>query len=134
MARIKQKDTKPERAVKRVLRRLHVGYRCNVRGMPGTPDIVLNRLRLAIFVHGCFWHQHLCPAGVFPTTNRKFWAAKFNKNLARDKKNFGLLKRSGWTVEVIWECETRNPRRLAATLKTLLDRTKIFASRRLDKC
>ena len=94
MARIGPKGTKPEMAVRKALRRLRVGYRCNVRGMPGTPDVVLAKYRLVIFVHGCFWHQHDCPAGTFPSTNRRFWAEKFGRNCARDERNTKELARA----------------------------------------
>ena len=79
-------------------------YRLHVRTLPGTPDLVLAKYGVAIFVHGCFWHQHGCPNTRRPSSNLAYWEQKLNGNVARDARNQTLLKELGWTVEVIWEC------------------------------
>ena len=121
MARIRSRDTGPERIVRRLLTDLGLRYRLHRRDLPGTPDIVLGPRRLAIFVHGCFWHRHArCPQATTPTANRDFWLAKFAANVARDRRHLAALRRTGWHPLVVWECETRRPDRLARRLHRTL--------------
>lgn len=109
MGRVRQKGTAPELAVRRALTRLGYRYRLNVRKLPGTPDVVIGRLRTAIFVHGCFWHRHPgCRAASTPKTNAEFWKAKFTRNLERDGEKIAALEALGWRTVVVWECETRS--------------------------
>ena len=126
MFRVKSKDTGPEKIVRKILRKLRVGYRCNVKGMPGTPDIVMSKYQLVIFVNGCFWHQHSCPAATFPSTNHRFWSAKFDRTRIRDQKNIDDLTMAGWDVHVIWECETRAVRKLSFKVRGILETRKNF--------
>jgi DNA mismatch endonuclease, patch repair protein len=106
MARVRSRDTKPEQEVRRTLRSLGVGYRLHVRGLPGTPDIVMLGRRKAIFVHGCFWHRHPgCVLATNPKTNAEFWTTKFRGNVARDSARMHSLSASGWDVLVVWQCE-----------------------------
>ena len=102
-------DTKPEMALRRALWAAGLrGYRKNVRGLPGTPDIVYGRARIAVFVHGCYWHQ--CPSCVrnrTPRTNAEYWKAKFASNVERDARQRTALEDAGWRVLVVWECETK---------------------------
>jgi DNA mismatch endonuclease (patch repair protein) len=96
-------------------------YRLNVRDLPGTPDIVFRRRKLAIFVHGCFWHRHRCRFGrVVPRTRREFWLEKFAANTARDRKALRLLKTEGWTVLTVWECQLSNEAKMRARLGQFL--------------
>lgn len=118
MRRIKSRGTKPEMSVRRVVRSLGFAYRVNVRGMPGTPDIVIQAIQTAIFVHGCWWHQHDCGAGRVPSSHAAFWKAKFKRNRERDARNAEALEKMGWTVLVVWECQTR--RGLRRRLRGLL--------------
>ncbi len=107
MSRIKGKNTGPEIAFRRALRAKGIGYRIHVPGLPGRPDVVLLRCRLAIFVHGCFWHRHPgCPRCSDPKTSSEFWQRKFRANIERDRRKTEQLRRDGWTVGVVWECET----------------------------
>ena len=106
MAKIRSKDTKPELIVRRYLWSRGYRYRKNVRGLPGTPDIVLRKYRVAIFVHGCFWHGHEVD-GHIPHSNSEFWKKKIERNKARDKRNKKELKRMGWSVMTIWECQLK---------------------------
>lgn len=117
MRRIGGRNTGPERAVRRALHALGFRFRLHRADLPGRPDIVLPRHRAAIFVHGCFWHRHEgCAATTTPSTRREFWLAKFAANTARDARQQALLQAAGWTVLIVWGCETRRPADLSALL------------------
>jgi DNA mismatch endonuclease (patch repair protein) len=121
MAAIRGKDTKPEVAVRSVLHSLGYRFRLHKKNLPGKPDIVLPKHRIAIFVHGCFWHSHTCPWGrVAPATRAGFWAAKRRDTVVRDRKKRRELKRGGWKVLVIWECDTRHKQQLTDHIMGLL--------------
>lgn len=121
MAAVKQKNTTPEIIVRQCLHKKGLRFRLHRRDLPGTPDIVLPKLRLAIFVHGCFWHQHLhCRRATFPKTNQDFWKKKFEKNLTRDKLSKRQLESAGWQVAVIWECETKSNELLESSVSRAL--------------
>jgi len=121
MSRIRGKDTCPEMAVRSLVRDLNHRYRLHVRALPGCPDLVLVALRKVIFVHGCFWHRHRCKYGrPVPGTRTKFWKAKFAANKARDIKSRRALRKQGWDVLVIWECQTRRPEWLRVRLAKFL--------------
>lgn len=108
MSRIGQKNTKPELAVRRTLHRLGLRYRLHKNDLPGRPDIVFPSQRLAIFVHGCFWHRHEgCKLATTPKTNTDFWLQKFDTNVRRDADTQVSLEQLGWNSFVVWECETR---------------------------
>lgn len=109
MRSIHSKDTKPEITVRSVLHRLGYRFRVHKKELPGKPDICLPKYRTVIFVHGCFWHHHTkCKEGHFPQSNATFWRHKLKKNIERDKVNQKTLRRLGWKVIVIWECETKD--------------------------
>lgn len=117
MARVRGKDTKPELVVRRHLHSAGYRFRLHRKDLPGTPDIVLPHYRLAIFVHGCFWHRHSGrPRATSPRTREQFWAKKFAANVARDQRNQAELAERGWRVMVIWECEIRNKQTLAEAI------------------
>jgi DNA mismatch endonuclease (patch repair protein) len=124
MARIGQRNTAPEIAVRRILHRLGLRFRLHRRDLPGTPDIVLPRRKLAILVHGCFWHRHAgCRFAYTPKSRVEFWNAKFDRNGARDHEVENALTGLGWRVRVVWECETRDPGALERRLRTLIPRS-----------
>lgn len=104
MATVRGRDTRPEMFVRRALHAAGFRYRLHRKDLPGRPDVVLPRHRLAIFVHGCFWHGHDCRRGRRPTSNTGFWDAKLARNVERDGEAQEALKAAGWTVEIIWEC------------------------------
>ena len=106
MAKIRSKDTKPELLVRRYLWHRGYRYRKNVRGLPGTPDIVLRKYGVAIFVHGCFWHGHEADSHI-PHSNSDFWRQKIERNKQRDEQNKEKLKQMGWHVMTIWECQLK---------------------------
>jgi DNA mismatch endonuclease (patch repair protein) len=121
MARIRSHDTKPEKIVRQLVTALGLRYRLQRRDLPGKPDLVFGPRCTVLFVHGCFWHQHAsCPAGRVPTANRAFWEAKLQRNTQRDTENKNSLRRLGWRVLTVWECETKNPGRLQRRLARLL--------------
>jgi DNA mismatch endonuclease (patch repair protein) len=108
MSRIRGKDTKPEMAVRRLAHSLGFRYRLHVRSLPGSPDLVFASRRKVVLVHGCFWHRHHCRYGrPTPATRARFWRNKLAQNVDRDKRARRLLKKSGWTALVIWQCQTR---------------------------
>ena len=110
MRRVKGRDTAPELAVRRVLRQAGVGYRLGGAGLPGRPDVVMKGRRIALFVHGCFWHGHDCARGARqPKANAEYWLAKIGRNRERDAHNEAALKADGWTVVTVWECDMRRP-------------------------
>ena len=110
MRRVKGRDTGPELAVRRMLREGGVGYRLGGCGLRGRPDVVMKGRRLAVFVHGCFWHGHDCPRGARkPKANADYWQAKIGRNVARDAAAQAALTADGWRVETVWECELRDP-------------------------
>jgi DNA mismatch endonuclease, patch repair protein len=121
MARVRGRNTKPELAVRRVSHELGFRFRLHRRDLPGTPDLVFSRLKKIILVHGCFWHRHKgCGRATTPKTRREFWVSKFDANIARDAKTTAALRRLGWSVLVVWECETRKPTSLRNRLGKFL--------------
>jgi DNA mismatch endonuclease (patch repair protein) len=122
MRAVKGRDTSPERAVRRLLRPIATGYRLNRRDLPGSPDIAYGRRRLAIFVHGCFWHGHGCKRGSRkPKTNAAYWSTKIARNQERDTQAVEALHALGWRTMVIWECEIKDETALSGRLRAFLD-------------
>ena len=123
MRRIRSQDTAPELQVRKIVTGLGYRYRLHCADLPGTPDLVLRSRRRAVFVSGCYWHGHHCRAGRNqPRTHRAYWQTKIAGNLARDTRVQRKLRRDGWRVLVIWECQLRKPelvsRRLSRWLAT----------------
>ncbi|MFC3651953.1 very short patch repair endonuclease [Dyella humi] len=110
MAGIRGKNTKPELLVRKALFAAGFRYRLHRRGLPGSPDIVLPGRHIAVFVHGCFWHQHeQCRFAKIPASRSDFWTRKLVGNADRDRKAVESLKVDGWRILVVWECATRDP-------------------------
>ena len=121
MRRVKGRDTTPEMTVRRALTRLGLRYRLHRKDLPGCPDIVMPGRRLAILVHGCFWHGHVCARGArVPKQNRDYWMAKVARNRTRDSQALTQLEALGWRVETIWECEMKDEAGFATRLRDLL--------------
>lgn len=121
MARVKGRDTKPEMSVRSFVHRMGFRFRVHRRDLPGNPDIVLPRHGKVIFVHGCFWHGHKrCPRSKRPATNKSFWNKKLDANIERDKRTRNELRRMGWKLLVVWQCEIRHPEKLLGKLERFL--------------
>lgn len=109
MSGIGGKDTTPELAVRRFLHTRGYRFRLHVKDLPGSPDLVLKKYRLVIFVHGCFWHRHPdCFYATTPATRKEFWKTKLDRNVERDEQQLRQLKDLGWREMVIWECGIRH--------------------------
>ncbi len=121
MAAVRGKDTKPELVVRRLLHALGFRYRLHVKDLPGRPDIVFRKRRCVIFVNGCFWHAHDCPRGSAPSSNVEFWRVKIGRNRERDRRVQEELRKSGWLVLTVWECETKAQESLAGKLSRFLE-------------
>ena len=107
MSRIRGKDTKPEMVVRSLLHRMGYRFRLHGRKLPGRPDVVLTKHKTVVFVHGCFWHRHRkCKNCTTPTNRRAWWSEKLEGNAARDRLHQRALRRLGWKVVIVWECET----------------------------
>ena len=104
MARVRSRDTKPEMRVRRAAHMAGYRFRIHRSDLPGRPDLVFPRYRLAVFVHGCFWHRHGCGRTTMPATNAEFWSGKFRRTVERDQRALRKLEKAGWAVRVIWEC------------------------------
>lgn len=120
MSRIRGRDTNPELVVRRLASGMGYRYRLCVGSLPGSPDLVFTRLRKVVFVHGCFWHRHTCRRGTMPSTRKTFWRTKLEGNRTRDRRNVKRLRKLGWSVLVIWECQIGNPERLAKRIARFL--------------
>lgn len=124
MSRVRGRDTKPELLVRKLLHRLGYRFRIHQRSLPGTPDIVLKKHMVAIFVHGCFWHGHEgCQRSRLPQTRTAFWERKIRRNIERDSDASARLSDKGFRVLVLWECELKNGDALAERLVEQLPRT-----------
>ena len=108
MRRVRGKDTTPEMIVRRLAHRLGFRYRLHAGDLPGKPDLVFPSRGKVVFVHGCFWHQHACARGNrLPASNQSYWLRKLAGNRRRDRRHRAALRRAGWRVLTVWECQTR---------------------------
>jgi DNA mismatch endonuclease (patch repair protein) len=117
MALVRHKDTKPELRVRRFFHAAGLRYRLHSKALPGRPDLIFPARRVAVFIHGCFWHRHPapdCKLSRLPKSRLEFWQPKLDGNTARDTRNTLALEAAGWRVLIIWECETRDLVKLAA--------------------
>jgi DNA mismatch endonuclease (patch repair protein) len=129
MSAVRQRDTKPERAVRGIVHSLGVRYRVSYVRLPGRPDLVNTKKAWCIFVHGCFWHGHGCARGRLPKSNLRFWRPKIESNRLRDENVLKQLEALGYRVLVIWQCELAERSRLRARLAGFLGLTKRTALR-----
>ncbi|MBL9084785.1 MAG: DNA mismatch endonuclease Vsr [Planctomycetales bacterium] len=119
MSNVRGKDTRPEIAIRSLIHSLGYRYRLHDKSLPGCPDLVFSARRCVILVHGCFWHQHTCAAGNRrPKSRQVFWNAKLESNVTRDRRHLRKLRRLGWRVLVIWECQVK-PKNLLKIEKTI---------------
>ena len=128
MSGIRGKNTKPEMLVRRALFAAGYRFRLHRRDLPGAPDIVLPGRRVAVFVHGCFWHMHAgCKYAKLPSTRPEFWSQKLEGNVARDHRAIEALLADGWRSLTVWECATRGPESAASLSKALASWIEGFA-------
>ena len=124
MSRIRGKDTSPEWTVRRIVHGLGYRYRLHVGKLPGKPDLVFRHRGKVIFIHGCFWHLHNCRQGRnAPKTHVSFWNAKRKGNKERDQRVRRELRRMGWDVLIIWECQCRNAKKVREMVNEFLGET-----------
>lgn len=128
MSRIRSQNTKPELLVRKFLYRQGFRYRLHVKELPGRPDLVLPKYRTVIFVDGCFWHGHSCQGQRLPATNTSYWKEKIVANQGRDRRNQRVLRRDGWRVIRIWECQLSTKARRAKILARLASRLTLEVS------
>jgi DNA mismatch endonuclease (patch repair protein) len=122
MSRVRNKDTKPEMRVRRLVHSLGYRYRLHYGSLPGRPDIAFPERRKVIFVHGCFWHRHEgCSRCRMPKSRREYWAPKLEKNRLRDIETRAKLEELGWDVLVVWECETEEAAGLPGRIMSFLE-------------
>ncbi|WP_354126679.1 very short patch repair endonuclease [Bradyrhizobium sp. RT9b] len=124
MSRVRNKNTKPEMVVRRLVHAMGYRYRLHRANLAGRPDLVFPRTKKVIFVHGCFWHRHpdpSCRLARLPKTRLDFWGPKLGANQVRDASNLELLRQSGWDALVVWECQLKNVDQLRATLTAFLE-------------
>ena len=122
MRAVKSRDTAPEMTVRRLVYSMGYRYRLHRKDLPGKPDLAFKRRRKVIFIHGCFWHGHDCKRGArVPKNNREYWETKITRNRERDRQHDEDLKREGWRVFVVWECQIREPEAVAERIKSFLD-------------
>lgn len=134
MAGIKGRDTIPERIVRRIAHSLGFRYRLHRKDLPGRPDLVFPRHRLAVFVHGCFWHRHSgCRYAYTPKSRVAFWMEKFAGNVTRDRHNEEALRSLGWQILVIWECETKDEDHIERRLAESIHRAQLVGCETLDR-
>ena len=122
MALVRSRDTQPELKVRKLLHAMGYRYRTHDGRLPGNPDIVFPRRRKIIFVHGCFWHRHKnCPLARMPKSRVAFWREKLEGNRRRDGRVAAVLRRAGWSVATVWECQLANMERLARRLRRFME-------------
>lgn len=123
MSCIKGKDTKPEMIVRSFLHRSGLRFSLHRKDLPGKPDIVMPKYNTCIFVNGCFWHKHNCKKGrKVPKTNTQFWVDKFAANRKRDARNRRDLRKLGWEVQTVWECQINKPEKLEKIIDKLFQK------------
>jgi DNA mismatch endonuclease (patch repair protein) len=122
MRSVGTRNTGPELLVRKLLHGLGLRFALHKRTLPGRPDIVLPKHKAVVFVHGCFWHGHGCPKGRLPKSRLEFWVPKIRKNRERDAESVKALRKAGWRVLTVWQCETKAPDRLRRRLGRFFDR------------
>ena len=131
MSRVRSRNTSVELQVRRLVRKMRLSYRLHRKDLPGRPDLVFDRKKKVIFVHGCFWHGHHCAAGKNrPRTKQTYWEPKLRRNVERDSENQIQLKKMGWRFLVIWECELKNEDKVRKRMTKYLKLKSKIASRK----
>jgi DNA mismatch endonuclease, patch repair protein len=122
MSRVRSRDTRPELMVRKLLFGMGYRFRLYDKTLPGSPDIVFTARRKIVFVHGCFWHRHSnCPLARIPKSHKAFWTTKLEGNRLRDGRVKAALRRTGWSVATVWECQLANIGRLESRLRRFME-------------
>jgi len=121
MASVHTKDTGAEKSVRSIVHRLGFRYSTSRRDLPGKPDLTFVSRRKVIFVHGCFWHGHICRYGRLPKTRLGYWALKIVLNKARDRRQAKRLRKAGWSVMIVWQCQIKGTDRLERRILRFLN-------------
>jgi DNA mismatch endonuclease, patch repair protein len=121
MQSVGTKDTGPEITVRKTAHKLGFRYSLYRKDLPGKPDLVFSSRHKIIFVHGCFWHGHGCKKGKLPKSKLEYWAPKIEQNKRRDRRNVRNLRKNGWDVLSVWQCQTKSPKRLETKLSKFLN-------------
>jgi DNA mismatch endonuclease (patch repair protein) len=125
MSKIRSKDTKPEKVVRTILDKLNVRYNIHAKALPGTPDIVIQKIKKIMFINGCFWHQHKnCKRANIPKTNKEYWIKKLSRNAKKQNTDIKNLRKLGWSISVIWECQTKDETALIKKIKRICNNDK----------
>lgn len=120
MSKIRSKNTKPEKTVRNILDKLNLKYNIHTKKLLGTPDITIPEIKKIIFVNGCFWHQHKnCKRANMPKTNKEYWIKKLNRNIKKQNTDIKDLRKLGWSISVIWECQTKDETALTKKIKRI---------------
>lgn len=121
MSNIRSKDTTPEVIVRKILTKLGIRYRLHVKKLPGKPDIVIAKRRKVFFINGCFWHQHNgCKKSTMPKTRLDYWGPKLKRNIEKQEQDIKSLRKQGWKVYKIWECQTKKGDALTKRIQKML--------------
>lgn len=120
MRAVRSKDSKAELLVRKLIHSRGYRYRLHVKNLPGKPDLVFPSRKCVIFIHGCFWHGHNCRPKIRPTSNTKYWDAKIIGNRRRDRRHVYALRRAGWHVLILWECEIKNHKKVLQSITSFL--------------
>jgi DNA mismatch endonuclease (patch repair protein) len=118
MSLIRSKDTKPELIVRRLVHSMGYRYRLHVRALPGSPDLVFPKFRKVINVSGCFWHMHTCRRFSMPKSRKAYWTMRLNRNRRRDRRTLVALRRLGWDVLTVWQCQLSDQAKLARRIQS----------------
>ena len=125
MSRVRRRNTRPELLASRFLRSQGYRIRLHAKNLPGNPDIILPSLKKVLFINGCFWHQHPdCKRASLPKSNQSFWTTKLFRNTERDRETRKLLRKQGWSVITLWECQLKNAKKRQLSLERLIRRLK----------
>ena len=123
MRQVKSKDTRPEIVVRKLISLMGYRYRLHRKDLPGCPDLVFSVGKKVIFINGCYWHRHTCKKGRSkPETNKDFWRTKFYRTKQRDKENRKKLKKLGWQILTIWECQIKNVEKLKKMVTEFIEK------------
>lgn len=134
MSCIRSQNTRPELEVRKYLHARGYRFRIHAKHLPGKPDVVLPKYRLAVWIHGCFWHAHRCKVGERPSSNTEYWGPKLMRNVSRDVSNKRKLNKLGWNNFVIWECQILSPTKFARRLRTLERKIESLGGVRVKLC